>query len=351
MHLTQWRKGFARAAPVVVVISAVILQWYGHQGGLLQTGDSCHYLSAAKSFKTDLTLLAPDGTAYTYFPPLFPIVLSFLGPYWEFIQMVLGVGCLVLMFFCVNDIIEDKEIGFVCFGSIALSVHLLMIGVFLWSELLFLFLLLLFIRSLEKNFIAAIILGFFLCLQRNAGIFFVIGAALYYWDLKRSILLFTLSSSGLIAWNIYAGIAGEHQYFLSAWHNINVIATEMMHIIAPIHGVALVVVIGVLIYFLKTDLKTRLLSIMTITYLLALPLIFRFEAYDADRYVAVIVPFFMILIFRAFEIAVSKQTSVVRKVLIIVAFCWLAYPVARTVKNASQWHNLSFTSYFCAIQF
>lgn len=82
MQFTQRHKGLAKAANVVVVALAVLLQWYGHQGGLLKTPDSCSYLAATKSF---------DG--YVYFPPLFPLVLSVLGPYWEWIQLGLRVAC------------------------------------------------------------------------------------------------------------------------------------------------------------------------------------------------------------------------------------------------------------------
>lgn len=339
MHPTQRRKGFARAATVVFVALAALLQWYGHQGGLLKTPDSCSYLAATKSFE-----------GYRYFTPLFPIVLSVFGEYWEWVQLLLLIPICILINDRIKHIIKDPAIALICLCSIVLSVQLLMIGVFLWSELLFLLLLLLFVRSIDTNLIVAIIVGFFLCLQRNAGLFFVIGAAIYLWDIRRSLMLLLLSSSGLVAWNIYAGIAGEHEYFLSMFHNMTVLMTELMHVIAPITGLFLFVVIGGLFYFLKHDEKTKPLSILTITYVICMSLIFRFEAYDADRYISIVVPFFMILVFRALEIALPKQTSTRRTVLMILIVCWLAYPLSRTVKNAIQWHNVSFTSYFCAIQ-
>ena len=222
-----------------------------------------------------------------------------------------------------------------------------MIGVFLWSELLFLLLLLLFARALEKNFIVAVILGFLLCLQRNAGLFFVIGAALWYWDARKSIILFVIAASGVVAWNLYAGIYNEYGYFMSLSNNTRVVSNELMRVIAPAPGFILIVFTAFLIFVLKKNLYLILIG----CYLVGLVSIFRFESYDADRYVAVIVPFFLVCSFRGLEILLLKQTSSVRKVLMIAAVCWLVYPFSRTVKNAVQWHNLSFTSYFCATQF
>lgn len=342
MHLTHGRKGLAKFTTAGLIAVAAALQVYAHWGGLLQTGDSCHYIAAAKSFKQSFTL----GADYKYFPPLFPLVLSVFGSYWIWIHVLLSIA-VSLLIIEQTSVIKNGVIRFVCQASIISGVHLLMIGVFLWSELLFLLLLLLFVRSLEKNFVAAVILGFFLCLQRNAGIFFIAGAALWYWDLRKSIILFVIGSSGVVAWNVYAGIAGEYDYFASFFHNTSVIATELMRVIAPVPAVILPVVIGFLIYFLRKDL----LLVLMACYVAGLVVIFRFEAYDADRYIAVIVPFFLISAFRAFEIVVEKQTSGVQKMLMIVVVCWLLYPFSRTVKNAVQWHNVSFTSYFCAIQF
>lgn len=324
-----------RVASIVLVIFAVLLQLYGHWGGLLQTGDSCHYLGAAKSLRENFTF----GADYKYFPPLFPIVLFVVNPYWLHLVLVVLVSLLIID---QSKVIENEVVRFVCQASIILGVHLLMIGVFLWSELLFLLLLLMFVKAVKENFIAAVIIGFFLCLQRNAGFFFVIGAALWYWDLRKSILLFVISSSGVIAWNLYAGIASEYDYFASFFYNLNLIANELMKVIAPIPGVFVLVVI----YFLKRDL----LLVLMAAYVAGLASIFQFEWYDADRYVAVIVPFFLIAVFRAAEILLAKQTSRLQKMLMIVVVCWLLYPFSRTVKNAVQWHNLSFTSYFCPIQ-
>ena len=338
-----------RLASAVLVIAAVVLQWYSHSGGLLTTFDSCTYLSAAESFKANFTFVGIDGQPYTYWSPLFPMVLSLFGSAWYWIQLLLTAWIGVLVVIQTRKIIEDPSLQLICQASILLGIHLLLIGTFLWSELLFLLILLHFMMAVErKQFVAAIILGFFLCLQRNAGLFFVIAAALWYWDARKSILLFILSSSGFIVWNIYSSAATENTYFQWMPHNFEMMIKAMMTSIAPLPGVLFIVVLIGLAFFLKTDPKTRLMAIMLIIYLAGMAALFHLDVSDGDRYAAVVIPFFMMLVFRAIEIIASKQTPATRKLLIILVACWLVYPAARTLKNAPQWHKLSFTSYFCA---
>jgi len=343
-----------RAFEIILVLLAVILQWYGHQNRLLDTDDSCNYISASISFKNSFQFLSPDGTNYTFWPPLYPVFLSVFGPVLSLVNLVLVavIGFLVINY--IKRFIEDPTLQLICAASIILGVHLLMIGVFIWSELLFLLLLMLFIKAVEENFIAAIILGFFLCLQRNAGIFFVFAAALWYWDLRKSILLFLISTSGCIAWNIYfySAAAGEREseFFAQIPNNFNVIGTGLMHSLAPLPGFLFLVVIGILAYALRFEKKIRLMAMMILIYIAGISSLFHMIIWDADRYAAVVMPFLMIMIFRALEILQAKQTSTVRKVLLILVVCWLVYPFSRTLKNAVQWHNVSFTSYFCAVQ-
>lgn len=345
----QGRSGFTKEIPAfVLVLLSVLLQWYSHRGGLLMTDDSCNYLSAAASFRTNFTFLSFDGEPYLHWPPLFPVVLSFLSGAWYWIQLALTAWIGVLVIIETRKLIEDPWMQFTCQASILLGVHLLMIGTFLWSELLFLLLLFYFIKTLEKDqFVAAIILGFFLCLQRNAGLFFVIGAALWYWDLKKSIILFVVSTSGFWAWNYYVSVARDYTYFQSIPHNFVLMSDAFMKTLAPVPGIALLLV--VILMILKREEKTRLISFMLISYFVCLVIIFPIDIQDTDRFVAIVVPFFMMLVFRSIEIAAAKQTSIARKVLLVLVICWLAYPLSRTVKNALQWHKVSFTSYFCAV--
>jgi hypothetical protein len=342
-----------RSAPVVLVILAVALQWYSHSGGLLKTPDSCNYLSAAESSRDSFVFLSPDGTRYDQWPPLFPIILIALADYWYWIQLILIAWISMLLINEVRKIIKDDVVALVCQCSIILGVHLLMIGVFLWSELLFLLLLIYFIKAIEKDhFIAAIILGFFLCLQRNAGLYFVIAAALWLWDLKKSTLLFVLSTSGFWAWNILNSKL-EQEYLVWSLYNFQVMSGAMVKAFAPIPWIVFLLIVCVMVWLLKGDFKSnpaiRLWTFSIVAYLGGLIVLFKLHGYDADRYAAIILPYFSILFFRSVEIAASKQTSAVRKVLMVLIICWLAYPLSRTVKNAIQWHKVSFTSYFCAV--
>jgi hypothetical protein len=360
MHSTQRGKGFAKnvnnLVSAVLVILSVALQWYSHAGGLLKTPDSCNYLSAAESFQKSYTLLSPDGTHYDQWPPLFPIILIALGNYWDWIQLALGAWCAVLLIIETRKLIADPIISLVCQASIVLGVHLLLIGVFLWSELLFLLLLIYFIKAIGKDqFIVAVILGFFLCLQRNAGLYFVAAAALWLWDIKRSTILFLFSTSGFWIWNILNSKL-EQEYLVWTFDNFHLMASSLGRAYTPIlPGIIFIILSASAIFVLRTEIKNnptvRLWIFSIVAYLGGLTVLFKLHGYDDDRYAAIILPYFSILVFRVLEIIVSKQTSTVRILLMVVMVCWLAYPLTRTVKNAIQWHKVSFTSYFCAIQF
>ena len=328
-----------RFAPIVVVLLSLALQWYSHAGGLLYTPDSCSYMAATKTF---------DG--YLHWPPLFPVVLFVFGSVWYWMQLLITGAIGILVINQTKKMIADPVLQLLCLISIMLGVHLLMIGVFLWSELLFVLILLCFVKALEEDrFVLAIILGFLLCLQRHAGLFFVIGAAVWMWDLRRSLLLLFISSSGFVAWNIYASVIDDNQYLHSIPQNLSVMSASMMRSLLPIPGIFLLIVVGVMIYFLRSDKKTRLMSILVLTYFFGMICLVLFLVDDIERFMAVVIPFFMILVFRTLEMVAARQTSVARKMLIVLVICWLMYPLSRTVKNAVQWHNLSFTSYFCPV--
>ena len=347
-------------ASIVLVILAVALQWYSHWNRLLLTPDSCDYISASVSFKTSYIFLSPDGSRYDQWPPLFPIILSiFDNPadvfYWVQLVLVAWIGVLAVI--GTRKIIEDPLLQLICQASILLGVHLLLIGVFLWSELLFLLMLFYFIQFVERSqhsrraFAAAIIVGFLMCLQRNAGLFFVGAAVLWYGkDVRRSIPLLLLSTSGFWAWNIYNAKLGQ-EYIVWTIYNFRVMSNAMVHALAPIgflSSVIFIEILGGMGWLLRSDFiqkpGVRLLCISIVVYLAGLAVLFKLHGYDDDRYAAIVLPFFMILAFRAFEIIASKQTSAVRIMLMILVVCWMAYPLSRTIKNALQWHEVSFTS-------
>jgi hypothetical protein len=350
-----------QAASVVLVILAIALQWYAHQEKLLLTSDSCNYLSASVSFKNTWQFLSYDGSPYTYWPPLFPIILSvFSQPadvfYW--IHMVITAWIGILFVVETRRFIQDPLLQTLCQAVVLLGVHLLLIGVFLWTELLFLLILFYFIKAVPQNFVATIALGFFLCLLRNAGLFFVIAAVLCYGkDLRRSIALFVLSTSGFFAWNVWNAMLGGHEYFMWVVPNFNLMAWSMLRAFAPvpvfflfnvIAAMVFILIVGAMAWLLRNELKTnqalRVWSVMIVVYLVGIASLFQLDFHDGDRYAALVLPFFTIIIFRALEIAGAKQTSGVRILLLVMAVCWLVYPLSRTIKNALQWHEVSFTS-------
>src|SRR5688572_10399855 len=123
-----------------IQLSAVGLSLYAHQCGFLVTPDSVEYLAAARSFRENSVLLGSDGTPFVYWPPLFPILLSFFdnptdGLLW------MNIVCQLLIGWAVFKLVITMLEGFVfriLFIAISiLSVQLVMVSVFVWSVLIF----------------------------------------------------------------------------------------------------------------------------------------------------------------------------------------------------------------------
>ena len=194
---------------IPIIAIALILQWYSHSSGLLLTADSYHYISGSESFKHSRSLIDGDGHNFLFWPPLFPIILSLLGPCGEgliWINIFLEVCIALVVLSIVNRIIQHSGIRLLYFISILLGVHILLISSFLWSELIFLFLAVIFVDQLQKSkknrtsFYLAIVSGFLMCLQRNAGLFIALGATIWIFIEEENRRQAILKSSVFFLW-------------------------------------------------------------------------------------------------------------------------------------------------------
>ena len=364
---------------IPIIAIALILQWYSHSSGLLLTADSYHYISGSESFKHSRSLIDGDGHNFLFWPPLFPIILSLLGPCGEgliWINIFLEVCIALVVLSIVNRIIQHSGIRLLYFISILLGVHILLISSFLWSELIFLFLAVIFVDQLQKSrknrtsFYLAIVSGFLMCLQRNAGLFIALGATIWIFideenrrqAILKSSVFFLCVNSGLLLWNGYVWFLAPHGHFDFSGklfqytvQNSNSIAHAVVNTFLPIHVFSIPILISAFIsltVFLKTELKRdrslQLIFIITIVYLICLTLVvstnidgFLVDEGEGDRFISVIVPFLSLLLFKALEKIYDRQASVSRIVMMMLIGCWLIYPLARTIRNAKQWHDVS----------
>jgi hypothetical protein len=357
---------------VSVLMLSIILEWYGRYCGFILTNDSLQYLSAAKSFSESGKFLSPDGSYYSYWPPLFPIILS----WWDdaflalsFINLISKV-CIAIVLFWLSITFFEKTFYRIIFLIVSmLSVYITLISVFVWTELLFLALILLnayfaLNRHKQRFFYWLLVTGFLLCVQRNAGLFWISGVCLWMvFDQKstfsknilKTLLFFLVSTSGLWAWNIYNTFFlpadfsfYKHSFFQDWTYNMMLITKTHANMIVPVHNtITILLVSGSVIAFLFYKLKNNgdrkvLFFISTwVMYTMGYSVMVKLDVYEMDRYFSVMIPIiFLVLIFCAEKVSRGVSPKV-QMALMVVMSCWLVYPLIRTVKNVQFWHDRS----------
>ena len=364
---------------MAVALMALCLHYYTYGNGLLLTDDSHHYLAAANSFGNHFSLIDNDGHYFLFWPPLFPVLLSFFNsihPIFIWIHLILLITAAYFLYRLVSRCIQQPVFFILCYIHILLGVHLLLISTFLWSELLFLCLLLVFVDQLmisDKRKYAlyfAMLTGFLMCLQRNAGFFIVLGASIWIFMYEKNaytrwikpIGFAVVICSGWFIWNIFVWYFMPHEHFVLSIDlfkniagNINTFSVALVRLLIPISQYTfylLLIIAFTILYlyirFVKSNPSIRLISIVAIAYLFllftVLTIIFSGNPVnfgDADRYIAVIVPLLSILFFKVLEEIYARLTGKFGVVLLLLVSLWMLYPISRTIKNSRQWHIIS----------
>ena len=357
----------------VAFLFSAILGLYSTRCGPLITADSLNYLSAAVSFKRDFTFLSTDGTYYTYWPPLLPIILSFFS---QPLVALLWIHLLTLLVFTFTSwnlaqmFFNTKFSQNLFFILSIVNVHIIMIFSFVWSELIFMTIAflnlycLLKIKERRSYFVAALITGFFLCLQRNAGLFWIMGSCCWIVfihegkirkKLAMAVTLFITSTIGLWIWNIHrtffvpADFAFYRlSFFNGFWQNLYLAGISIGGIFAPvsylsISGYLFIVALSVLIFFSLRDCHPQftLVSFIVIFYIGCFVSLGSLDQFEMDRYFSVVVPLIIALFLRPIDGLFSWLKDRWRLGLVAVIMGWFLFPVIRTLNNAERWHERS----------
>ncbi|HEY3402297.1 MAG TPA: hypothetical protein VGK59_02855 [Ohtaekwangia sp.] len=356
------------AGSLIIGSASLALDFYSHSCGLLLTPDSQDYLAAATSFRTDQMLLNQHGSPYVYWPPLFPMILSLFGNpqaamVWVnfFIKVIIG----ILLFRIAQKYIRHTGLQLSFMLVTLCGVHLLMISVYLWSELIFLLLVLInFYAALHHRlsriyFITLLTTGFMICLQRNAGFFYV--SAVSVWLLVHqdsslisrliiSVIFFIVSVSGLSIWHVYvtnlhlAYRLDDYPFFENISGNtFSLLISLGKFFLSGTVGViiAILILVASILYALRLQLlKGQLLLafLIVVTYLPGLAFVEALPNDEMDRFLSVIIPFLCILIFAAADQLFRHKNPGWRASVLVVLICWNTYSLARTVTNAEIWH-------------
>jgi hypothetical protein len=364
-----------------IILAIVAVQVYGLSNGLFLTGDSYSYIAASESLKKDFSLVDTNGHYFLFWPPLYPILLTVIGTGYPLIiaHIVASVFIALMLYRMTDRIFFNKFYQFVCLISILLGIHLLLISKFVWSELFFLLLMLIFldmmIQSMDNRrlLIFAILFGCLMCLQRNAGLFIVAGVSFWFfinekeWKhklIKPSIFILCVCFIP-ITWNVIVWFLVPHphfdlsgDFFRYAFYNLSSLVIGLMNAFIPVvylripvfaviaSFVVLVPIFFWIVYQSFNNASVKLFFVVVCIYLVGISLVFVIniagfpvDIGEAERFLSVIMPLISILFFKALESFNEKQKPYWKMVMLIVIISWAVYPLSRTIKNAVQWHS------------
>ncbi|WP_046247296.1 hypothetical protein [Hymenobacter terrenus] len=227
----RWPQWFGGAVVLAGLVQLALFA-YATAPGLAGTGDSGYYLHAAQTFRATGHLLNPDGTAYRYWPPLYPVLLSGCGSL-AGIRVLHGgclLGSLLLWSWLGQHLLLGRRAALLPW-LLALSTPWLLVSKFVWAESAFLLVFAAYAASLFQWLRTgrrlwwgvATAVGFLLPLQRTLGLFLLagVGAGVLLGEWRRlpvrSRWLLTLhlvmSTVGGMLWQWYALlVAGPSRY-------------------------------------------------------------------------------------------------------------------------------------------
>jgi hypothetical protein len=171
--------------PLLAIGLLLTLYWYAAAPGLRGTGDSRYYLFAARSLLATGHLRHPDGTAYRYWPPLYPLLLASLGASLGAIRVLHAValaGTLAVWAWLGRQLLPSGRAVLYPL-LLACGTPLLVVSKFVWAETVFALLAAVYMLTLWKWRrtrrtswgVAATVAGALLPLHRTAGLFVLTG--------------------------------------------------------------------------------------------------------------------------------------------------------------------------------
>jgi len=360
--------------PTFVLLLCILFFEIETYCGISLTYDSFEYLASAKSFLYEKKFLRSDGSINTIWAPLFSFILALFNLKLSFIKylnyFIIAFTSLVCSKISqklnlTSNIWLFLTLSIICWHS---DYHMCLS--FLWSEPLFILLylthLLLLIYFLEnhsfKNLLLASLLAFFMCLQRNAGIFLVIANTCYLiaYQKQKQIpaLYFSISSVGWFIWNLRNFLIAKTRFHPSIEEYANGIIFKKENIyeyvingstwIFPLKFPILSIIIFVVFWILITFSTFKLLRSNRLTILLYLNIFIYWicmqfvedKTYDEVlRYNAVIMPVFYLLFFSIAKNLTNLYGNIKFKTIILIICCIiLIYNIIRTCKNIYIWY-------------
>ncbi|MDO7876772.1 hypothetical protein Q5H93_18650 [Hymenobacter sp. ASUV-10] len=359
---------------------------YASGPGLAGTADSTYYLHAARSLREVGRLLHPDGSAYRYWPPLYPVLVAVVGNLMG-LRLLHGaclLGSLLGWSWLGRKLLPEAR-TWVLPWALALGTPGLVVSKFVWGEAVFTLLFAAYAAALyqwlhttRNSWLAvATLAAGLLPLQRTIGFFLLVGvgaglllAAVKHPRLRPGVVVHLgLSALGGLLWHYYALLLaapsvyqinrGWAQFFSSMADYGFVLLRWLLPVRASWYGAGAPVGWGIgLILVLATSwprqhppmavtrpaagLLPRLLWASLFSFLLLILIATTFTRsaaglYDAERYASVIFGPLVLLVMSSLPV---PRTKAARWLLISVLGIWLVYSAGRACTNAQNLRQL-----------
>lgn len=367
-----------RAAFGLATALLLALLLYALLPGLARTADSRQYLAAAASFAESGTLRNTDGTPYTSWGPLYPVLLAVGGARVEGWAVGLHVLATLLSLgswgYLATRLLPRGAMVAGCLVVLGLAVPWLITAKYLWAEAGFqalfgLYALALWhwLRTARPGWLlAATVAGLLLPLQRTSGLFLLAGVGVgllgaypaelrrhwHYWLGHAAVI-----GAGAGAWLWYAQQAATQPevYRSRGWQGLRETLGDYGYVFTrwllpvqqegwPKHWLfellLPVLLLGLAVAAWRSRPFLRLLGVVMLTYILChigITIMSRAggNVYDVERYMAAIYgPWTLLLA------AAAARWAHGRRWVLLVLACWLLYPALRAVRVAQFCHRL-----------
>lgn len=381
-HWFAWSVGLAGLVQLALFA-------YATGTGLAGTADSTYYLHAARSLREVGRLLHPDGSAYRYWPPLYPVLVAAVGSL-AGLRLLHG-ACLLgslLGWSWLGRKLLPEERAWVLPWALALGTPGLVVSKFVWGEAVFILLFAAYAAALYQWLrtgrngwlLAATLVGSLLPLQRTIGFFLLagVGVGLLLLSIRRPRLWFGvllhlgLSALGGLLWHYYALLLAapsvyqinrgwaqlfssmaDYGFVLLRW--VLPVRASWYAAGAPVGwGLGLILVLTVVWPRKQPPTEapravaffSRLLWASSLSFLLLILLATTFTRsaaglYDAERYASVI---FGPLVLLGLGRLPVPRTKAGRWLLVSAVGIWLAYSAGRACSNAPALRRLPVVS-------
>lgn len=345
---------------------------------LLQNDDTGHYLAAARSFAEQGIFLDSAGDPLHFWPPFFPLILSFFEdpiPTIWIIHFFLAIINILAIRHLSEKFLANSLMRLLFFVLSCLSISHFLIAGFLLTEMLFVSIFLWMLVALtayrehHNNLYLYLfwVSAFALAMTRQSGLFIILGIAFAYSfsrsPLKglsiRNVMFYGWPAIGNILWNIKAyffesnplrwtDLPYDHiQSGLTLFQKIGIFLFPVHHIHEILAALIAIIVLSLLFFLsmslsIKSNELLQKLPYLIILYLIGHIFFTNVSFSEADRFIAPMSFLIFLWLFHLAEESLEKlKSNIYRLVFFLLIVVWMTYPLYRSYHNLVRWHQLN----------